>query len=303
MKLLALLSSSAVLVIAFAQQDAAPTLPEPLASALTKLSTAKTLKVHFTKRLVGGAADAMTLEMAKDNKFKLTYTDGFIVSDGKSVYTYKKTGNTYTQVDTTDKSVAKFRSRLDVLGWEAFFQTKPGSDIVSATAGADKMILGQTTKTVNVTLKPGNREASYFISSATGVPAGFDVKIKDKEWLILADKVEVGDGPLPDKDFTFEAPEGATLVKDTGSDFASIQQLMTDNCMPCHSADHKRAGVDLSSYDGISAAVKSGDSANSLLVKAVKGDGVDLMPKGRGPLTSDQIASLAAWIDAGAKNE
>jgi outer membrane lipoprotein-sorting protein len=303
MKLLALIGSVGVLAGAFAKQAAAPDLPAPLASDLTKLSTATSLKAHFTKRIVGEAPTAFSLEMTKDKKFKLSWDTGFVISDGTSVYTYKKTGNTYTQVDTGDKSIEKFRKRTELLGWEAFLQAKPGSDIVSATAGADRTVGGITVNTFDVTYKPGNRMATLFVDPKLGVTTGFSYKVKDKEYLVLADMIDVSSNPLPDKDFAFVAPDGATRVKDSGGDFASVQQLLNDSCMPCHSSDHKRAGVDLSNFDGIAAIVKPSDSAGSLLIKAVKGDGVDLMPKGHAPLSDDQIASLAAWIDAGAKNE
>lgn len=48
--------------------------------------------------------------------------------------------------------------------------------------------------------------------------------------------------------------------------------------------------------------VKPGDSANSYLMKKLNGDGTSLMPKNGSRLAQATIDSIAAWIDAGAKN-
>ncbi len=48
--------------------------------------------------------------------------------------------------------------------------------------------------------------------------------------------------------------------------------------------------------------VEPGSSANSLLIKMLKGDGVTQMPLG-GSLDSAVIDSIAAWIDKGALND
>lgn len=47
--------------------------------------------------------------------------------------------------------------------------------------------------------------------------------------------------------------------------------------------------------------VEPGNSANSLLIKVLKGDGVTQMPLG-GSLDSSVIDSIALWIDKGALN-
>jgi outer membrane lipoprotein-sorting protein len=304
MRILALLGSGAVLVASFAHQNPSANLPEPLATDLAKLGTAKSLKVEFSKRVIGEAATNFTLELSKGDKFKLKYDDGFVLSDGSHLFVYSKRANTYTKTDLTPKEVAKFRSRPELIGWEGFLQEKPGSDIVSAVNGPDRTVQGQSLSTVDVTLKPNARTATLFIDPKIGLTQGFTTKMKDKELLVLATKISLTTEPLPDVEFAFVAPDGATLVQDSDDgSFAGVQQLMTDNCMPCHSADHKRAGIDLSSYEGVSASVVAGQSSQSLLVKALKGDGVDLMPKGRAPLSDDQIAKVAKWIDAGAKNQ
>jgi len=306
MKLLAALISSATLLgAALHHQDGAQTFPEPLAGDFTKLSAAKALSVHLKVRVVGESATAKeyTLEMAKDKKFKLTYDDGFILSDGNNLYTYKKASNTYSQAPLDDKSLAKFRHRVELLGWASFLEAQPGRDFTKAIVGANRTIQGVEYQTVDIALKPDNHEATLFFLPKVGVVSGFTDKVGDKQYLVIADKLNFADDAAPDADFAFVAPAGATLMKANDGNFASIQDLMNGNCMPCHSADHHSARIDLSNYAGISAIVTPSNSAGSLLIKALKGDGVDQMPKNAKPLTDDQIAGVAKWIDAGAKNE
>lgn len=88
---------------------------------------------------------------------------------------------------------------------------------------------------------------------------------------------------------------------------ADIKPIIELNCLGCHSGPKAKEGFDVSSYDSMmkgtehGPAIEAGNSANSLMMKAIKGDGAKKMPPG-GTLTDDEIAKIAAWIDAGAEN-
>src|SRR5204862_2683469 len=96
-------------------------------------------------------------------------------------------------------------------------------------------------------------------------------------------------------------------------DFAPIYRLLDERCIECHTADDPEAGLVLETFDGLmkggetGAALVAGKSAASLLVKYLRGevekDGKKkFMPPGkREKLSADDIALIAAWIDAGAK--
>ncbi len=96
-------------------------------------------------------------------------------------------------------------------------------------------------------------------------------------------------------------------------DFGTIFRLLDERCIECHTADDNEGGLVLETFDGLmkggetGAALVVGKSAESLLVKYLRGemtkDGKPrFMPPGkREKLSAEDIALIAAWIDAGAK--
>ncbi len=86
-----------------------------------------------------------------------------------------------------------------------------------------------------------------------------------------------------------------------------IRPLLSETCYSCHSATAPSvfAGLRLDSNAGMlgggdsGPAVVPGDASASLLLRAVRGQAKTLMPP-TGRLSDEQIADLAAWVDAGA---
>jgi cytochrome c553 len=82
--------------------------------------------------------------------------------------------------------------------------------------------------------------------------------------------------------------------------------ILETNCAGCHGAA-AMGGLDLRSRDGAlkggtrGAAVVPGKSATSLLLQAVRKTGELKMPPGTKSLSAAEIATLAQWIDAGAR--
>lgn len=76
----------------------------------------------------------------------------------------------------------------------------------------------------------------------------------------------------------------------------------------CHGDEKQKGGLRLDSLDAMKLggdsgepSILPGDSAGSLLYRAITGTHQDLsMPPKGGPLSSEQIATIKAWIDAGA---
>ncbi len=95
--------------------------------------------------------------------------------------------------------------------------------------------------------------------------------------------------------------------------FPAVAKLIEDRCLDCHSADDPDGKLVLEKHADIlkggetGAAVKAGKSAESLLVKYLRGavekDGKKkIMPPGkREKLTGEEIEMFVKWIDAGAK--
>jgi len=102
--------------------------------------------------------------------------------------------------------------------------------------------------------------------------------------------------------------QGVTYTND-------IKTILDASCVKCHGVDKPKARLQLNSLEATLKGGKDGkivtvgDSANSLIVKAVAhltADHDSWMPPlnnkaGIKPLTPDQIGLIRAWIDQGAK--
>jgi mono/diheme cytochrome c family protein len=102
--------------------------------------------------------------------------------------------------------------------------------------------------------------------------------------------------------------EGVTYATD-------IKAILDASCAKCHGAEKPKARLRLDSLEGAlkggkdGKVVTAGDSANSLIVKAVAhltADHDQWMPPLHNraniePLTAEQIGLIRAWIDQGAK--
>ena len=84
-----------------------------------------------------------------------------------------------------------------------------------------------------------------------------------------------------------------------------IRPVLVKECYRCHSPEKRvRGGLDLSTKAGM---LKGGDTGpamvpgkpeKSLLMKAVRWQGIEMPPKGK--LTANEIAILEKWIEQGA---
>lgn len=74
--------------------------------------------------------------------------------------------------------------------------------------------------------------------------------------------------------------------------------IIAPNCVKCHGGGMVAAGVNLSTYAGVRAALIAGNAAGSRLYTEVNSGS---MPPA-GPLSALQISAIRNWIDAGALN-
>lgn len=92
-----------------------------------------------------------------------------------------------------------------------------------------------------------------------------------------------------------------------------IQPIFTEFCAPCH-IDRRTSGVRLLTYQRVTSSVGAqyeeeivtpGDAEGSPIIDKLEPSpqfGVR-MPRGRPPLSNEQIALIRAWIDEGAPND
>lgn len=93
---------------------------------------------------------------------------------------------------------------------------------------------------------------------------------------------------------------------ETGICFESeVLPVMVAYCADsgCHNPQQRVEGYDFTSYGGIMSAVSPGRPANSEMIEAMREGGDDRMPPAGNPQPSaEQIATIEAWIKAGAQN-
>lgn len=105
-------------------------------------------------------------------------------------------------------------------------------------------------------------------------------------------------------------PSGRAAAKPGEVSFATqVAPVLIEACLSCHGGFETEQGFNLATFPGLlrggrsGAAIEPGESADSLLVKKLRGMGIDgqRMPLGSDPLADDVIARIATWIDQGAK--
>lgn len=87
-----------------------------------------------------------------------------------------------------------------------------------------------------------------------------------------------------------------------------VRPLLAKYCVRCHGVEKQQASLRLDYAAGLKTggdsgtAIVAGKSSDSLIVKALlgKGDGSKMPPEGEAAPTAEEIAKIAAWIDAGA---
>lgn len=88
-----------------------------------------------------------------------------------------------------------------------------------------------------------------------------------------------------------------------------VAPVLVESCLPCHGGFDTESGFSVASFPrllrggGSGAAIDPGQSGESLLVKKIRGTGIDgqRMPLGKPSLAGDVIARIAKWIDEGAR--
>lgn len=86
-----------------------------------------------------------------------------------------------------------------------------------------------------------------------------------------------------------------------------IHPILAERCFACHGGDKRSGGLSLSNYPEVMRGGRSGkvvtpgESRESLLIRRVNGEAGLVMPPAGDRLKPEQIATLRAWIDQGAR--
>lgn len=92
--------------------------------------------------------------------------------------------------------------------------------------------------------------------------------------------------------------DGTTCDTAAVTYIATIQPILSQNCLSCHSAASAQGSVVLEGYNLLKVYVDNG----SFLGAVSHGSGYSPMPKGGNKLSDCKISQIQTWIAAGAPN-
>ena len=179
MRFLPLLLSSGVLIVGMvpaaltAGNGQQVVLPPMLVKHLEVLTTAPTLTVEYKLRVIGESPSDYKLVLSQPDRFRLTTPTGFILSDGKTVTTYKSATKTFTEEPYTIEWVTDFVKKPEVVAWGAFLVKNPAESFLSARAGATRTIQGNEVTEVEASLKKNPTPVTFYIDKKLGVARGY----------------------------------------------------------------------------------------------------------------------------------
>jgi hypothetical protein len=84
----------------------------------------------------------------------------------------------------------------------------------------------------------------------------------------------------------------------------NVLPIFVSNCSMsgCHNSKDKKAGFDLTSYDGIMKGVKAGHPLLSEVYKVIKGNNPSMPEKPYRKLSAKDVSIIKLWINMGAQN-
>lgn len=306
MKAILLFSSLATLAAGVVLQKEPPS---SLKSHNAALQAAQSFSAKIALTPIGGAPSEVTVHFNRSGSFRIEDAGGFTVYDGAKLYRYDKKSNTYTETETAKADAAKFAVIDEAWPWGAFYGNTIWTKVSGSTKSKARTMRGVTVTEHVLSRSEQNQPAvSLFIEDKTGVARGFSFKSADKDFIAFATEMTLGKEELPADLFAFKAPEGAVkgaIPVEVDTSWAKAGGILRRNCMPCHSAQNRRANYDLSSYEGIKnspGAINVENPDESFVIRSLRGDRAQQMPKNKAPLSKEDIQIIYDWMKAGAKN-
>lgn len=277
--------------------------PQSVEGHIEKLQKAKSLQATISVQLVGGSPTEYKVAFSKPDKSKITSEEFYESTDGKQTITYNKEDKNYYTKPYELADLQKFLMVPEFGGWSPFFIGETEKHMTIARTGKAKKVRNVECTAYAITLENKDTIEAY-VENATGLMRGYTHTHEDKQWIVWATKLELGSDPLPEDTFAFADPSKLKEVKEmtAAADYATVAKILNSNCLPCH-GENRADGLDIRTYDSLMASgkVKPGDSAGSSIVRAIKSTRRPMPPRPGKPLSAEDQATIAAWIDAGAK--
>jgi len=144
----------------------------------------------------------------------------------------------------------------------------------------------------NISIEIEFRKYPFIHLMKTTVKFSLIVAFSITALLVVTCKHEI---PLTDKDGDNNTDTCGTIVFTYSG---GVAPLMNTYCAKCHNATTTKAGIDLTSYDGVKTVGLNG----RLLGSIKQASGYKPMPPGTTKLTGCQIRQIEKWVQAGAAN-
>lgn len=281
-------------------------MPATMVTHANKLKEAKSFKARLTVNEVGGTRMVVDVAYGKPNLLRIETPQTLVISDGETITVLDKAKNTYMQEPLTRETLLEQAIQPIVWGWASFLEPDTAKLIKIAESGRTRRVRGVEVLVATVVLADGKSAATMFLDPKAGIARGFTIKSNDKEWIVWAESVEASQAGSDESLFVFEAPEGAELVVETKlPTWANVSAILNSKCMPCH-GQQRTSGVDVRTFASISRsrAIVPRQPDRSRLIAAIKGTGNTVrMPRGREPLSDEEIKLIEDWIEAGAEDK
>ncbi|MCC7102868.1 MAG: c-type cytochrome [Fimbriimonadaceae bacterium] len=271
----------------------------PVDTHIATLQKATALSVKYKVVQAGSSPQDHSLSLSRDLKMRLETPAMLWVSDGKTLSTYNKAKQTYTQIPADKPTLAKLLQGESTWAWSAFLDPEFAKPITSAKPGDEINQKGVILQEIKIS-RPAGAITEMF-DGAMGVFRGASYTKDQVQVFVQVTEIKVTDKPLPDALFAWTPPTGATL--NTGATsalvYADVKPIFQQYCGKCHGNDRATKNLNTLNYDALmsSNTIRPGDSARSILVNAMR---TGAMPRG-GSMPKEDIDKIAQWVDDGAK--
>lgn len=263
------------------------------------------MTVKFKVMQVGGASVDHTLTFDKPGRLRWETPVQLVIADGKTLTTYDKARNLYSQSPITEGWTKQVFADPAVWVWSAFFDTNFLKPIIST-----KKVGGRSVKGVALTDFHIEREGlSIGVSTddAAGIVRNYTYRIAGQgDFIVQASDVLFSKKPKDDALFAFTPPEGAMKKSDAEASmkaltYADVKPLFDQYCTTCHGGPNPARGIDLSSHSAITSgrSITVGSGAQSRIVRIMRSG--QMPPQSSPRIPQEGIDKISAWIDGGAK--
>lgn len=274
------------------------------------LQKAKSVVVKFTVQPIGGAPEEHKLTLSREFLAKWEGPD-FDATKGLTTFWWvDKAKKTYREL-TAGEAAAKLGDKDAMLTWSAFFDAKWPERVATSKIGKTRMIKGNQVTEVDVTFNKRPGSATLYFDTKMGLFRGGLWKAEDGgQTVISCESIELSDKALDTSAFNWSPPSDYKKAEEAAAEeanapvtYQSVRKIFASNCFGCHSGGNAKAGLDLTTYEGLMSRgiVVAGDPGSSSILKNLRGERRQMPPTGRLPQAT--IAKIEKWIADGAKND